>query len=82
MIGRTHRRFWKCFEALPAPVQKLAREKYIAASLILTRFFAVAETNVPDRRTRLSAASNRHRSKGYRRGLKSYATLNRKAAEA
>ena len=28
MIGRTHRRFWKCFEALPAAVQKLAREKY------------------------------------------------------
>jgi len=52
VIGRTHRRFWKCFEALPAPVQKLAREKDIAASLILTRFFAVAETNVPDRRTR------------------------------
>jgi hypothetical protein len=22
--GTTHRRFWKCFEELPAPVQKLA----------------------------------------------------------
>jgi len=29
---------------------------------------------VPNRRTRLSAASNRHRSKGYRRGLKTNAT--------
>ena len=28
MIGKTHGRFWKHFEALPAPVQKLAREKY------------------------------------------------------
>lgn len=28
MIGRTHRRFWKYFEAFPPPVQKLAREKY------------------------------------------------------
>ena len=28
MTGRTHRRFWKCFEALPASVQKLAREQY------------------------------------------------------
>lgn len=28
MIGRTQKRFWKFFEALPAPVQKLAREKY------------------------------------------------------
>src|SRR5437016_1086628 len=28
VTGRTHRRFWKCFEALPAPVQRLAREKY------------------------------------------------------
>ena len=28
MTGRTNRRFWKCFETLPAPVQKLAREKY------------------------------------------------------
>ena len=28
MIGRTHRRFWKCFEKLLAPVQKLTREKY------------------------------------------------------
>jgi hypothetical protein len=28
VTGRTNRRFWKCFESLPAPVQKLAREKY------------------------------------------------------
>ncbi len=28
MIGKTHRRFWKCFDSLPAGVQKLAREKY------------------------------------------------------
>lgn len=28
MIGKTHRRFWKHFEALPPPVQNLAREKY------------------------------------------------------
>ena len=28
MTGRTHRRFWKHFDALPEPVQKLAREKY------------------------------------------------------
>ena len=28
MIGKTHQRFWKHFEALPASVQKLAREKY------------------------------------------------------
>ncbi len=28
MIGRTHGRFWKHFDALPARVQKLAREKY------------------------------------------------------
>jgi hypothetical protein len=28
VTGRTNRRFWKCFETLPAPVQKLAREKY------------------------------------------------------
>jgi hypothetical protein len=28
VIGRTHRRFWQCFDALPAPMQKLAREKY------------------------------------------------------
>ena len=28
MIGKTHRRFWNYFEALPVPVQKLAREKY------------------------------------------------------
>ena len=28
MIGRTHPRFWKHFEALPVAVQKLAREKY------------------------------------------------------
>ncbi len=30
MIGRTQRRFWKHFEALPPNVQKLAREKYAA----------------------------------------------------
>jgi hypothetical protein len=28
VIGRTHGRFWKYFDALPTPVQKLAREKY------------------------------------------------------
>jgi hypothetical protein len=28
VIGRTHRRFWKHFDALPMAVQKLAREKY------------------------------------------------------
>jgi len=28
VIGRTQKRFWKSFGALPAPVQKLAREKY------------------------------------------------------
>ncbi|MDR3403942.1 MAG: hypothetical protein P4L99_15705 [Chthoniobacter sp.] len=28
MIGKAHRRFWKCFDGLPGPVQKLAREKY------------------------------------------------------
>ena len=28
MTGRTDRRFWKCFKALPPTVQKLAREKY------------------------------------------------------
>ena len=28
MIGRTHGRFWKDFDALPAAIQKLAREKY------------------------------------------------------
>jgi len=28
VIGKTHRRFWKCFDALPAAVQKLTREKY------------------------------------------------------
>ena len=28
MIGKTHRRFWKAFEKLPAPIQKLAREDY------------------------------------------------------
>jgi hypothetical protein len=28
VTGRTHRRFWKCFETLPEPVQELAREKY------------------------------------------------------
>ena len=28
MTAKTHRRFWKCFEALLAAVQKLAREKY------------------------------------------------------
>ncbi len=28
MIGRAHRRFWKCFDLLPAAIQKLAREKY------------------------------------------------------
>jgi hypothetical protein len=28
VIGRTQKRFWKSFHALPAQVQKLAREKY------------------------------------------------------
>ena len=28
MIGKADRRFWKCFEQLPASVQRLAREKY------------------------------------------------------
>ena len=28
MIGRTHGQFWKHFDALPAVIQKLAREKY------------------------------------------------------
>jgi len=28
VIGKTHRRFWKWFDSLPAGVQKLAREKY------------------------------------------------------
>lgn len=28
MIGKAHRRFWKCFEKLPPDVQALAREKY------------------------------------------------------
>jgi hypothetical protein len=28
VIGRTHGRFWKHFDALPALTQKLAREKY------------------------------------------------------
>ena len=28
MTGKTDRRFWKCFEKLPAPVQKLARDQY------------------------------------------------------
>lgn len=28
MIGKTHPRFWKAFDRLPAAVQKLAREKY------------------------------------------------------
>ena len=28
MTGKTHRRFWKHFDALPPNVQKLAREKY------------------------------------------------------
>ena len=28
MIGKAHRRYWKCFEALPEVVQRLAREKY------------------------------------------------------
>ncbi len=28
MIGRTHARFWRHFDALPSTVQKLAREKY------------------------------------------------------
>jgi hypothetical protein len=28
VIGKAHRRFWKIFEKLPAPVQDLARKKY------------------------------------------------------
>lgn len=28
MISKTHRRFWKCFDRLPARVQALAREKF------------------------------------------------------
>jgi hypothetical protein len=28
VIGRTHPRFWKHFNILPTPVQKLAHEKY------------------------------------------------------
>jgi hypothetical protein len=28
VIGRTHGRFWKHFDALPGVIQKLAREKY------------------------------------------------------
>lgn len=28
MISRAHRRFWDCFDKLPADVQKVAREKY------------------------------------------------------
>jgi hypothetical protein len=28
VIGKTHSRFWKYFDALPLAVQKLAREKY------------------------------------------------------
>jgi hypothetical protein len=28
VIGKTHRRFWKAFENLPAAIQNLAREKY------------------------------------------------------
>jgi len=28
VTGKADRRFWKCFEKLPASVQKLAREKY------------------------------------------------------
>lgn len=28
MIGKTHPRFWKHFDALPLTIQKLAREKY------------------------------------------------------
>ena len=27
MTGKADRRFWKCFEKLPAPVQKLARDR-------------------------------------------------------
>ncbi len=29
MIGKTHRRFWKAFEKLPASIRNLAREKYV-----------------------------------------------------
>lgn len=28
MTGKTHRKFWKCFDALPLGAQKLARGKY------------------------------------------------------
>ncbi len=28
MTGKADRRFWKAFEKLPAPVQRLVREKY------------------------------------------------------
>ena len=28
MIGKTHRRFWKHFDALPSAIQRLGREKY------------------------------------------------------
>jgi len=28
VIGKTHSRFWKYFDALPLAIQKLAREKY------------------------------------------------------
>ena len=28
MIGKAQKRFWKCYEALPEPVRKLAQEKY------------------------------------------------------
>jgi hypothetical protein len=28
VIGRTHGRFWKHFDVLPAVIQELAREKY------------------------------------------------------
>lgn len=28
MTGKTHRKFWKCFDSLSPAAQKLAREKY------------------------------------------------------
>jgi hypothetical protein len=28
VIGKTHRRFWACYNGLPASVQQLAKEKY------------------------------------------------------
>ena len=28
MTGKTHRKFWKCFDSLSPGAQKLAREKY------------------------------------------------------